>query len=149
MKRIASLPLIFALSISTLSFAEAVKTTGMEMKGMQGMDMKKCADMMEMPGMKMKGMDAEHCHKMMRDMDKKQKAGEVSTHQADGVVKVVDPISSKVTLDHGAIKSLGWPAMTMAFAVKDKALFDKLVVGNKVHVEFSKQGSDYVLTSVK
>ena len=149
MKHIASFSLIAALSISSLSFAQAVKSTGMEMKGMHGMDMKKCADMKEMPGMAMKHMDSEHCQKMMKGMEKKQKASDAVTHQADGTVKVLDPISSKVTLDHDAIKSLGWPAMTMAFVVKDKALFNKLAVGNKVHVEFNKQGSDYVLTSVK
>ncbi|WP_259657558.1 copper-binding protein [Escherichia coli] len=44
---------------------------------------------------------------------------------------------------------MGWPAMTMAFAVKDKALFDKLAVGSKVHVEFKKEADGYVVTSVK
>lgn len=39
--------------------------------------------------------------------------------------------------------------MTMSFGVKDKTLFDKLAVGKKVHVELSKQGDDYIITSVK
>lgn len=94
----------------------------------------------DMRGMEMKG---------MKGTDPSHKSAEGATHTADGVVKLVDPINSKVTLSHGAVKSLGWPAMTMAFAVKDKALLDKLVPGKEAHVEFNKQGSDYVITSVK
>ena len=129
-----------------------------DMKTMKHMDMKKCMDMKNMVGMEdmkgMKGMDmkdmnAEDCKNMMKGKGKDHQASEATAHQADGVVKLVDPVSSKVTLEHGAVKSLGWPAMTMAFAVKDKTLFSKLSAGTKVHVEFSKQGNDYVITSVK
>jgi Cu(I)/Ag(I) efflux system protein CusF len=156
MKFTATLPLIFALSVSSLAFAQSGEMKGMDMKdmhGMKGMDMKKCMEMkgmkdMDMKGMKMKDMDAEHCQQMMKGMDKDHQTSSAKTHQADGVVKMVDAINSKVTLDHGAIKSLGWPAMTMAFSVKDKTLLDKLTTGKKVHVEFAKQGSDYVITSV-
>jgi Cu(I)/Ag(I) efflux system protein CusF len=54
----------------------------------------------------------------------------------------------KVTLAHEAVDSLKWPAMTMAFSVKDKNLFDKLTTGKKVNVEFVKQGPEYVVTAV-
>ena len=37
----------------------------------------------------------------------------------------------KVTLKHERIDSLNWPGMTMAFAVKDKALLDKVEKGSK------------------
>jgi Cu(I)/Ag(I) efflux system protein CusF len=39
--------------------------------------------------------------------------------------------------------------MFMTFAVKDKTLFDKLTIGNKVSIEFLQQGADYVVTHVK
>jgi Cu/Ag efflux protein CusF len=39
--------------------------------------------------------------------------------------------------------------MTMGFSVKNKALLDKLAAGKKVDVEFTQQGGDYVITSVK
>jgi Cu/Ag efflux protein CusF len=39
--------------------------------------------------------------------------------------------------------------MTMSFAVKDKALLNKLAVDKKVEVEFVQQGKDYVITGVK
>lgn len=81
--------------------------------------------------------------------DKPSKGSETATHQTDAVVKAVDPAKGNVTLAHDAIKSLNWPAMTMSFPVKDKALFDKLAVGKKVHVGITKEGADYVVTEVK
>lgn len=72
-----------------------------------------------------------------------------TVHQATGVVKSVDAGSGKVTLGHGPVKTLNWPAMTMTFDVKDKGLLDKLRVGQRVQVEFQGQGSSYVITSVR
>jgi Cu(I)/Ag(I) efflux system periplasmic protein CusF len=73
----------------------------------------------------------------------------VAAHQATGVVKKVDPKAGTVTLAHDPVKSLKWPAMTMGFTVKDKALLDKLQPGKKVEFEFLQQGKDYVITGVK
>ena len=42
-----------------------------------------------------------------------------------------------------------WPEMSMTFGVKDKALLDKLSLGQKVEFEFTQQGKDYVITSAK
>jgi Cu(I)/Ag(I) efflux system periplasmic protein CusF len=47
------------------------------------------------------------------------------------------------------VASLKWPAMTMAFKVKDEGLWKKLEDGKKVEVEFAQQGKDYVITAVK
>jgi len=71
------------------------------------------------------------------------------THQATGVVKSVDAAKGAVMLAHDPVKSLNWPAMTMPFTVKDKALLDKLEPGKKVVFEFVQQGKNYVITSVK
>lgn len=120
MKRATSLTLILALSaIPGLGTAQS--------DGMKGMDMK------DMP---IKGME----------MDKKAQA---TTHKAVGVVKQLDPAKGTVTFAHEPVKSLDWPAMTMAYGVKDKKLFDKLTVGKKVEFEFMQQGSNYVVTTVK
>jgi Cu(I)/Ag(I) efflux system protein CusF len=70
-------------------------------------------------------------------------------HQATGVVKSVDLAKSSVILAHDPVKSLKWPAMTMPFTVKDKALLDKLQPGRKIEFEFVQQGKNYVITSVK
>jgi len=83
------------------------------------------------------------------DMSKKPVAETQAAHKATGVVKKVDPKSGSVTLAHDPVKSLNWPAMTMGFQVKDKALLDKLQPGKKIEFEFVQQGKDYVVTAVK
>lgn len=87
----------------------------------------------------------------MKDMGNKPEiqGSKSGTHQMKAVVKAVDMDNGKVTLAHEPVKSLNWPAMTMKFSVKDKVLFDKLHVGQKVEAEFIQQGSDYVVTGVK
>jgi Cu(I)/Ag(I) efflux system periplasmic protein CusF len=91
----------------------------------------------------------------MKDMDmqgmsnKPPASSEAATHKAIGMVKGVDTANGKVKLAHEPVKSLNWPAMTMNFSVKDPALFDKLVVGKKVEVEFVQQGTTSVITAVK
>lgn len=139
MKLTSTLTLITALSMTTVAFAQSSGMSGMDMKDM---DMKHC--------MGMKDMDPQKCKEMMKGMNDKQssKAGEAMTHRAEAVVKSVDPDQGKVTLAHGPVKSIGWPAMTMGFSVKDKSLLEKLTVGKKVNVEFAKQNNDYVLTKV-
>ena len=94
-----------------------------------------------MKGMDMKGMD-------MKDMGAEKKS-ESKTHKGVGTVKKIDSAGGKVTLAHGPIQSMKWPAMTMSFTVKDKATLGKLSQDKKVEFEFVQQGSDYVITSVK
>lgn len=83
------------------------------------------------------------------DMGKKGAAGALTTHEAKATVKKADPAGGTVTLAHEPIKTLNWPSMTMAFKVKDKALFDKLSVDKQVQVEIVQEGKDYVVTAVK
>lgn len=66
-----------------------------------------------------------------------------------GIVDAVDQAKGVVTLSHEPIASLGWPAMTMDFAVEDKKLFNKLVVGKKVQFQFVKQHNSYVVKDVR
>src|SRR5712671_5589543 len=91
----------------------------------------------------------------MKDMDmsKDKKGGDEKAgsklHKGVGTVKKVDAAASTVTIAHGPIKSMNWPAMNMTFAVKDKALLEKFSQDKKVEFEFVQQGSDYVIKSVK
>ena len=93
----------------------------------------------------MKGMD--------KDMDMKGmeagKKAQGKVHKGDGTVTKVDPAGGTVTIAHSPIKSLNWPAMTMTYGVKDKALLEKLSPEKKVGFEFVQQGSDYVITKIK
>ena len=70
-------------------------------------------------------------------------------HKGTGVVTKVDPAAGKVTLRHDPIRSLNWPAMNMAFDVKDRAMLDQLAKDRKVEFEFVQQGRQYVITSIK
>lgn len=85
---------------------------------------------------------------MAVDQQSKQGA-KAAVHQATGIVKNVDADKGKVTLAHGPVETLNWPAMTMAFGVKDKSLLSKLSVGKSVQVEFEKRANSYVITSVR
>lgn len=151
MKMTSILPALVACTLSASAFAQAGNMKSDETGAMAGMDMKSmdmndCKHMAGMKGMNTKPADATKCAGM-----KPAKNGQAHSHDmhvADGVVKQLDA-KGMVTLQHGPVKTLGWPAMTMGFSVKDKALLDKLAVGKKVHVEFSRQGDEYVIESVK
>lgn len=86
----------------------------------------------------------------MKDMPMNEpKAATPTTHSARGTVKKVDAGAGIVVLAHDPVKSLNWPSMTMGFAVKDKALLDKLAVGKAVDFEFMQADRGYVMTGVK
>ena len=97
-------------------------------QGMGGMDMK--GDM--------KGMDM-----------KSEKKAKSQTHKGSGTVSKVDTEKSTVTIAHGPVESMKWPAMTMTFKVKDKKMLDKVKEGDKVDFSFVQSGKDYTLTQVK
>lgn len=124
MKHIRTVSLLFALSACGAALAQTGSMKDMEMHKNMPMDM----------------------HAEGKEQNETQKGG---THQATGIVKAVDPTKGVVTLVHEPIKSLNWPAMTMGFAVKDKAMLDQLKVGDKVTVELTQQGSKYVISAVK
>ncbi|MES1157113.1 MAG: copper-binding protein [Alphaproteobacteria bacterium] len=51
-----------------------------------------------------------------------------------GVITAIDPISYTVTISHGPIAAINWPAMTMTFTAQDPAILKGLAVGD--HVSF-------------
>src|SRR5437899_6650816 len=133
---------VLASSLAAISTSHA-QMGGMDMKDMdmekcKGMDMSKCKDMMgkDKKGMEMKGVGTD-------------KKSEAQSHKGVGTVKKVDPASGKVTIAHGPIPTMKWPAMNMTFTVKDKAVLGKLSQDKKVEFEFVERGSDYLITSVK
>ena len=142
-----SLAVVLVLFVGTIPLGRAQGMGGMDMKDMdmskckemtQGMDMGECKDMMgkDKKGMEMKGMGAD-------------KKSEATSHKGVGTVKKVDRAGGKVTIAHGPIPTMKWPAMSMTFTVKDKALLGKFSQDKKVEFEFVEQGSNYVITSVK
>jgi len=58
-----------------------------------------------------------------------------ATHRGSGTVEAVDVSNASVTLAHGPIASLKWPAMSMDFKVTDAALLRTLKPGQKIDFE--------------
>ena len=74
-------------------------------------------------------------------------AGAEGIHAAAGdVTKVSD---NQVTISHGPVESLGWPAMTMAFQAPSPEMLQGLNAGDPVDFQFSQAGGQYRLTSIK
>ena len=70
-------------------------------------------------------------------------------HQAQGKVVEVDAKSLTVTLSHGPVASLKWPAMTMEFALANSALLKDLKPGVPVAFEFVERGKgEWVITKI-
>lgn len=73
----------------------------------------------------------------------------IQAHKAQGVVNKIDLQNSKINLTHGPIKSLGWPGMTMDFAVKDATILKHVRVGQKVNFEVVNEGpGKYFVTRI-
>lgn len=66
-----------------------------------------------------------------------------------GSVVSVDKAAKKIVLAHDPITALGWPAMTMGFAVEDAALLDGIASGQKVRFDFRTQGNVAVIVDIE
>lgn len=64
-----------------------------------------------------------------------------------GKVIAIDKAAGKITLDHGAIPAVGWPAMTMEFSAK-RQLLQSIAVGDKVNFDVTVTGSSRAVTKI-
>ena len=70
-------------------------------------------------------------------------------HKAEGIVDEVDAKTGLVSLNHGAVPTLRWPAMTMEFKVANESLLRDLKPGTKVRFEFvERKPGEWVITSI-
>ena len=69
--------------------------------------------------------------------EKPAAAGGPQTHKAKGTVQAVDAKAGTVEIEHGPIDSLKWPAMTMEFKVKDKAMLAGIAKGQAVEFDLA------------
>ena len=77
-------------------------------------------------------------------------AAKTTGHRAEGTVDSVDPKEGTISLSHGPVASLKWPAMTMDFKAANASLLKDLRPGAKVAFEFvERQSGEWVITSVK
>jgi Cu(I)/Ag(I) efflux system membrane fusion protein len=71
-------------------------------------------------------------------------------HQVEGTVEDVDAKAGTVSLKHGPVASLKWPAMVMEFKIANSSLFKDLKPGASVAVQFvERQPGEWVITAVK
>ena len=69
-----------------------------------------------------------------------------AVHSGVGAVTAIS--GDRVSIEHGPIASLGWPAMTMTFRAHDPAILRGISVGERVSFRFRRRGNDYPLTSL-
>jgi Cu(I)/Ag(I) efflux system protein CusF len=70
------------------------------------------------------------------------------TGAGTGVVTAVDQKAGTVTLKHGPIPEIGWPAMTMTFKADPPSLLDGVKTGEQVRFTLQGAGMAYRLTAI-
>jgi Cu(I)/Ag(I) efflux system membrane fusion protein len=71
-------------------------------------------------------------------------------HRAEGTVDSIDLKDGTLSVTHGPVASLKWPAMTMDFKVANSALLKDLKQGARMTFEFVERApGEWVITSVK
>lgn len=70
-----------------------------------------------------------------------------SKASAAGVVEAVDLAAKTVTIAHGPVDALKWPAMTMTFKAPDADL-SAIKQGDHITFEFTSSGMDGTITTI-
>lgn len=93
---------------------------------------------------------AAHGNSAAKDGGQGGKTAGVVGHKGEGVVEKIDANSGMVSINHGPIASLNWPAMTMEFKVANSALLEQLKPGARVAFEIvERQPGEWVVTGVR
>ncbi|WP_010219235.1 copper-binding protein [Sphingomonas sp. PAMC 26621] len=74
--------------------------------------------------------------------------GAVKSGRGSGVVTAIDLKTAKITIQHGPIAALGWPAMTMAFVATPPALIKGVKVGQRIDFSMRMRGSTAEVTAI-
>lgn len=118
---VLSLVAVFTLSAANVSLAQGMKDTS---------------------GMKDMGME-----KPMKDMDGMSEK-KLSDAKAKGTIAAINASDHKITLDHGPIPAIKWPAMKMEFAVAPNVDLSKVKEGERVDFVLSGSGGNYTVQSI-
>jgi Cu(I)/Ag(I) efflux system membrane fusion protein len=72
------------------------------------------------------------------------------SHSGEGVIEAIDVANTTVTLAHGPIASLSWPAMVMDFKVRDPALLRTVKPGQEIVFEITEASlGEYVIVRIQ
>ena len=66
-----------------------------------------------------------------------------------GTVTAIDKTAGTITLDHGPIAEIKWPAMEMEFKATPASLLDAVKVGDKVSFELKMAGGTGEVTAIQ
>lgn len=86
----------------------------------------------------------------MSEAEHKQMAGDMKAAtmaMATGTVESIDTAAGKITIAHGPVEALKWPAMTMAFKASPGQLAS-VKTDQKVEFEFESKGMDSTITRI-
>ncbi|QCI92376.1 copper-binding protein [Novosphingobium sp. EMRT-2] len=70
------------------------------------------------------------------------------TGSGEGKVVSVNASTGAITIEHGPIKQIDWPAMTMGFTAKPE-LLKGIAAGDKVAFEIKGSGENYEVVSIR
>ena len=71
-------------------------------------------------------------------------------YEAEGTLEAVDAASGSVTLTHGEIPALQWPAMTMDFLIAEPGLVKDIAPGTPVRFVFEAgEPGEYIVTGIE
>lgn len=69
-----------------------------------------------------------------------------TVYSATGEVTTIE--GDQITIAHGPVEGLGWPAMTMGFRAGSPEMANSVTVGDRVSFEFKEASGGYSLTSI-
>ncbi|BBK31083.1 Cu/Ag efflux protein CusF [Stella humosa] len=72
-----------------------------------------------------------------------------ATAEAEGEIRRVDPAAGKVTIRHGPIEKFDMMGMSMVFAVRDPAVLQDLVAGDRVRFELESNGGALTVITIR
>lgn len=73
----------------------------------------------------------------------------ITTADGAGVVTAVDAGAGTVSIHHGPIAKLGWPAMTMAFKADPPSILHDIKTGQQVSFTLMQMGGSTTLTAIR
>jgi len=68
---------------------------------------------------------------------------------ADGVIRKVDRQAGMVTIQHGELKNVGMPPMTMAYKAKDATMVNRANEGEKIKFRLENLNGIYTITKLE
>ena len=67
---------------------------------------------------------------------------------ATGTIEAIDPAARTITIAHGPVPELEWPAMTMTFQAASPDVLAGIAPGDQVAFAFHEADGTYVVTSL-